>query len=476
MLRRMLLPIALFAVAGSCATNPATGKSMLSLISENDEIQIGKQEAEKTKRQLGLYNDPKVQEYVRRVGNELAAVSERPDLPWEFNVMDDDVVNAFALPGGPVFITRGILTHMNSEAELASVLGHEIGHITARHSVQQISKAQLAQVGLAAGSIFSKTVAQYSGLAGQGLGVLFLKFGRDAENEADELGFRYSLKDNYDVREMARMFQTLDRISAASGGGRIPEWQSTHPNPENRVAKTEERVAKLGRDVTGLKVNREQFLRITDGMVFGKNPRQGFFRGTTFYHPDLKFQFAFPANWRTSNQVSAVLGQSAEKDAVMQLMLAQGTADEAARKFFAQQGLTAGEVKKEQINGLPATSGTFQAKLEDGSTIRGLATFLTYDGRTYHFMGYSSTARFSTTGPLMRQSVQSFKPLTDSAILNVQPAKVKLETVPSDMTLAQFNQRLPSTIPVQQLAIINGIEEGTTLTAGQVVKRVIGGK
>lgn len=476
MLRRILLPIALFAVAGSCATNPATGKSMLSLVSESDEIKIGKEEAEKTKRQLGLYNDPKVQEYVRRVGNGLAAVSERPDLPWEFNVVEDDVVNAFALPGGPVFITRGILTHMNSEAELASVLGHEIGHITARHSVQQMSKAQLAQVGLVAGSIFSKTVAQYSGLAGQGLGILFLKFGRDAENEADELGFRYSVKDNYDVREMAKMFRTLDRLSASSGGGRIPEWQSTHPNPENRVAKTQERVAKLGRDLTGTKVNREQFLRLTDGMVFGKNPRQGFFRENTFYHPELKFQFAFPLNWATSNQVSTVLSQSPEKDAVMQLTLAQGTAEEAAQKFFSQQGLTAGEVKKEQINGLPATSGTFEAKLEDGSTIRGLATFLTYDGRTYYFMGYSPSARFSTTGPAMRQTVQSFKAVTDPAILSIRPAKVKLETVPSDMTLEQFNQRLPSTVSVQQLAIINGLEEGQTLKSGQLVKRVVGGK
>lgn len=472
MLRRIVLPIALFAVAGSCATNPATGKSMLSLISESQEIKIGKEEAEKTKRQLGLYNDQKVQDYVRRVGMELAAVSERPDLPWEFNVVDDDVVNAFALPGGPIFITRGILTHMNSEAELASVLGHEIGHITARHSVQQISKAQLAQVGLVAGSLFSSTVAEYSGLASQGLGILFLKFGRDAENEADELGFRYSLKDGYDVREMGKMFHTLDRISSAGGGGRIPEWQSTHPNPENRVARTERRVASLGRDLSAAKVNREQFLRITDGMVFGKNPRQGYFKENVFYHPDLRFQFAFPPNWRTSNQVNAVIGQSPEKDAIMQLTLAQGTAEEAAQKFFSQQGLTSSDVRREQINGLPATSGTFQARLDDGTAVRGLATFLSHAGQTYSFLGYTPAARFSATGSAMRQSVQSFRPVTDPAVLNVQPNKVKLETAPSDMTLEQFNQRFPSAITLQQLAIINGIEDGGSVRRGQVVKRV----
>ena len=165
----------------------------------------------------------------------MAAQSERPNLPWEFHVVDDASVNAFALPGGFIYVTRGLMASINDEAELATVLGHEIGHVTYRHSVQQISKAQLAHSGSGIGSILSSDIARFGQLASAGLSILFLKYGRDAENQADQAGFRYSLKQNYDVREMTNVFQTLDRISEASGGGKLPEWLSTHPNPGNRI-------------------------------------------------------------------------------------------------------------------------------------------------------------------------------------------------------------------------------------------------
>lgn len=476
MLRHALLPAALFAAAASCATNPATGKRMISLISESQEIQIGKQEAEKTKQSIGLVNDPKLQAYVSGIGMEMARRSERPNLPWEFHVVEDDAINAFALPGGFIFVTRGILTHMNSEAELASVLGHEIGHVTARHSVSQISKAQLAQLGLVAGSVLSSDFAQYAGAASAGLSVLFLKFGRDAENEADALGFRYALADGYDVRDMTRMFRTLDRVSDAAGGGRLPEWQSTHPNPDNRVANTERRIAQVGRNLDSLASRRDEFLRVTDGLVFGKNPRQGFFRDGTFFHPDLRFQFAFPRDWRTQNGATAVVAQSPQQDAIMQFTFAQGTPQQAAQQFFGQQGLTASDVRQESIGGQPSTSGAFQATLQDGTVVRGVASFISYGGTTYAFMGYTPTARFGANGPAMRQATQSFRPLTDPAILNVQPAKVQLVKLPRTMSLSTFNQQYPSSIPIEQLALINGVDgPAATFRAGTFLKRVTGG-
>ena len=239
---RHILAIGALAFAASCATNPATGKSEISLVSESQEIEMGKQGAQETLSSMPLVADSNVQRYVRRVAMELVGVAERPNLPWNFYVLDDAAVNAFAYPGGFIFITRGILTHMNSEAELAGVLGHEIGHVTARHTASQITKQQLAQIGLVAGSVLSTTVAQMAGVASQGLGMLFMKFGRDAEYQADELGFRYMTKDGYDPRGMTSMFQMLQRQSAMGGAGRLPEWQSTHPDPENRVAKNEERL------------------------------------------------------------------------------------------------------------------------------------------------------------------------------------------------------------------------------------------
>src|SRR5688572_29174548 len=208
--------ILLAAFAAGCATNPVTGRSELALVSEAQEIQMGQEYAEQVKASIGLYDDPALQAYVAQLGRRLAAGSERPNLPWQFHVVDDAAVNAFALPGGPIFITRGILTHMNSEAELVSVLGHEIGHITAKHSVQQMSQAQLAQIGLIAAVIVKPGLAQFGDLASQGLGLLFLKFGRDDETQADDLGFKYMTTGGYSPTEMAAMFRTLQRLGGGS--------------------------------------------------------------------------------------------------------------------------------------------------------------------------------------------------------------------------------------------------------------------
>ena len=275
MARRHVLMLSAALVAG-CATNPVTGKSQLSLISESQEIQMGREAAQQTLQQIGEVKDPALQAYVSRIGKEIAARTERPQLPWEFHVVDDASVNAFALPGGFIFVTRGLMTYMNNEAELATVLGHEIGHVTNRHSVSQISKAQVAQLGLGIGSILSPTVAKYGQLAGAGLSILFLQYSRDAENEADLAGFRYALNDNYDVRQMSNVFQTLDRLDEATGGqGKLPNWLSTHPAPANRIANTQARLDTLHKSLANARVNRDGYLQQINGLVFGEDPRQG---------------------------------------------------------------------------------------------------------------------------------------------------------------------------------------------------------
>src|SRR5262245_59305910 len=199
--RRAYVAAATTAVLIACATNPVTGRREFSLVSESDEIAMGKESATQVIASMGLVPDSAVQRYVAGFGMQIARVSERPNLPWQFHVLDDPTANAFALPGGPVFITRGILTHMNSEAQFISVLGHEIGHITAKHSVQQMSSQQLGQIGLVAAMIVQPGLAQFGDLASQGLGVLFLRWGRGAESQADELGFRYMVQHGYDPHE-----------------------------------------------------------------------------------------------------------------------------------------------------------------------------------------------------------------------------------------------------------------------------------
>ena len=227
--RRTLLLGAALAVGLACARNPVTGKNEIALVSEGQEIEMGKQAAQEVAQTMGFVNNAGLESYVSAIGMKMAKASERPDLPWEFHVVDDAAVNAFALPGGFIYVTRGLLTSINDEAELATVMGHEIGHVTPRHSVEQMSKAQLAQLGLGLGSVFSPQIAQFAGVASQGLQLLFLKYGRTAESQADELGFRYALNQNYDVREMANVFVTLERVSNEAAAGGCPS--GSRPTP-----------------------------------------------------------------------------------------------------------------------------------------------------------------------------------------------------------------------------------------------------
>ncbi|HEX5819049.1 MAG TPA: M48 family metalloprotease [Gemmatimonadales bacterium] len=470
--------LAALLLAAACATNPVTGKSEISLVSEEQEIAMGRQTRDDALRTFGEYPDPEAQALVRRIGMEMAKKSERPALPWEFHVIDDDQVNAFAAPGGFIFITRGILSHMNSEAELASVLGHEIGHVTARHSAQQVSKAQLAQLGLGVGMIFSSTLREAGGALSAGLQLLFLKFGRDAESQADDLGFRYMVADGYDPNGAAEMFRTLGRVSARAGQ-RLPEWASTHPDPGNRVAKTEQRIDSLagtGRDPATLKENEAQFVRLLDGMTYGQDPRKGFFRGSTFYHPELRFQFAFPQGWKTANLPDQVVAQSPEGNEVLQLQVGKGTPQQMAQKFFQQQGLRAGQVTSGSVNGLDAVTGDFSAQLEDGTPIAGSAGFLAYGSRTYALVGFAASSQGGSVSQQFGTVLRSFRPLTDPAILNARPATVRTVRVPRDMTVQDFNEEYPSTIPLEELALINGVDgPASTLETGRMAKQVRGG-
>ena len=229
------------ALAGACAMNPVTGNREFALMSEAQEISIGREVDAQVRQEMGVYESPALQAYVEDLGHRLASVSHRPDLPWQFTVVDSPAVNAFALPGGYIYLTRGIMAYLGDEAELAGVLGHEIGHVTARHAVQAYSRATGAQLGLVLGQIFVPPMrANPYGLpgltdaAGSGLGLLFLKFGRDDEMQADRLGAEYAADGGWHPEGVADMLSTLGRINEASDRRGVPNWLSTHPEPEAR--------------------------------------------------------------------------------------------------------------------------------------------------------------------------------------------------------------------------------------------------
>lgn len=465
-----LLAVVAITTITACATNPVTGRRQLSLISESQEIQMGREASQGDLKRVGEVADPGVQAMVRRIGTSMATKSERPNLPWEFHVLDDAAINAFAYPGGFIFVTRGLLTNLNSEAELAEVVGHEIGHVTAKHSVVSMSEQQLAQIGLVGASIFSSTVARYGDLIGGGASLLFLKFGRDDELQADALGFKYSLAQGYDVREAPKVFQTLARLSGTEG--RVPEWQSTHPDPGNRAQLAQKRVDALQPGaLDNTKVNRDSYLRTINGLVFGENPRNGYFDGPRFLHPDLRFELTFPKGWRVSNQPDAVIAMSPDNGAQLQLIPAQGTPAQALQSFLQQQGITVRQTASTTVNGLAASSAVFDANTQQGA-LQGRAISVSHNQQTYLILGLMVPQVAATRAGEIDATLRSFKNLTDPAALAKQPVRVEIVTLDQAMTGAQFVQRYPSSVPAEAVYIANGIDASTQLAKGTLVKRI----
>jgi predicted Zn-dependent protease len=462
-------------VTSGCAINPATGNNQLMLVSEDQEIAMGRQADSAVITSIGLYPDPVWQRYIQQFGARIAATSERPNLPWTFRVVDDPAVNAFALPGGFVYVTRGLLAHLTNEAELASVVGHEIGHVTARHTAAEMSKQQLIGLGLAAGSMASSQVAKYAGTANQALGILYLKFSRDDESQADQLGLRYMRRASYDPRQMPEVFRMLERLSTAEGGARLPTWLETHPSPANRVASISAQIASLPQDFSGTSVNRDTYERLLNGLVFGNNPRQGYFTGSQFFHPDLRFRIAFPEGWALNNGAQAVIAVSPAKDAAIELSQAsEPSADAAARAFLAQQGVTSGSSARLSLTGgLPAVSAPFAAATESGA-LRGTALFVEYSGAVYRIVGYAPDAAWPSYQGIAERAEQTFQRLTDPAALNIQPQHMDIVTLVRAATIAQLARERVSPAAATTLALINQVEVDTPFASGRLVKWVIG--
>jgi predicted Zn-dependent protease len=477
--------IALILLLDSCAKNPVTGKRDFMLMSTEQEIAMGQQSDPEIKSFFGIYEDDKLQRFINEKGQQMAAVSHRKDLKYQFKVVDSPVVNAFAVPGGYVYFTRGIMAHFNNEAEFAGVLGHEIGHITARHSAKQYSNAMLAQIGLAAGMIFSPELAQFGDLASQGVQLLFLKFGRDAESQSDKLGVEYSTKIGYDAQEMAGFFNTLDRLRTNSGGEEVPTFLSTHPDPADR----ERKVAKLANEwkgkvnATDLKVNQDSYLRMIDGLVYGEDPKQGFVENSVFYHPVLKFRFSIPNGWAVQNTPQAVQMAPQDGRAMMMMTLAPGNSLEAAAQTFVQNyNLSVLQSDRQTINGLPALlivadqkqdQQQQQQQQQQQAGVRALLSFIQYGGNIYALLGATSTQDFNAYGNTFQSAIGSFGELTDASKLNKQPERVRIKEVPNSGTVGEaFRQLNVDQKRMEELATLNGLMLNDRVERGRLIKIV----
>ncbi|MDZ7876548.1 MAG: M48 family metalloprotease [Saprospiraceae bacterium] len=356
----MVKPVALLGFLvffNDCARNPVTGKRQFSLMSEGQEMSLGKESDPQVLSEFGMYPDSNMQNYLNVRGQAMAKISHRPNLPFQFKVVDSDVVNAFAVPGGYVYFTRGIMAHFNSEAQLMGVLGHEIGHVTARHSAQQYTNQTFTQLGLVVGMIAFPKFQQFGDLASTGLQLMFLKFSRDHESQSDKLGVEYSSKLGYDAHEMAGFFNTLGRLSAGEDGAqRIPTFMSSHPDPGDRYTKVKAMATDFQLKNQGTyRTERESYLRLIDGIVYGEDPRQGYVESNTFYHPELKFQFPIPTGWKHVNTPSQIQMASPDQKAMMLMAVSnEKTLNEAAKSVVDQYKLRVLDQRNVQINGMQA--------------------------------------------------------------------------------------------------------------------------
>jgi predicted Zn-dependent protease len=475
----LIAMVGLLVLTASCATDPVSGRPTLMLLSEDKEIQMGRQTDQQVVRQYGLYKDAELAAYIEDFGRRLAKVSHRPGLSYNFKVLDAAVVNAFAVPGGYVYMTRGILAHLNSEAELAGVMGHEIGHITARHSAEQYSKAMLANIGLAAGMILAPSLQGLGSVAQLGVSALFLKFSRDNEREADSLGVEYANRVGYDGGQMADFFETLERLNPGSDRTGLPAWFSTHPNPEDReiavrgYAKAWEE--KLGQKDP--KVGRETYLRRIEGIVYGEDPRQGYVDDNVFYHPGLTFLFPVPPEWKVINTPAQVQILSPKKDAIILFSLASGhSPEETAANFIRKSQARVIQADGIRVHGLSAYRVISDVSIRSG-VVRAMSYFIKKDKSMYVFHGIASPGLFGEYQAAFGDTMGGFKHLSDRNRIHVEPDRIAVRTTrrPDTVRNALLSLGVPEK-DIEKTALLNGKTPDERIPANALLKIVERGR
>ena len=466
--------LALLVGVGSCAKNPVTGKSELSLVSSGQEMQLGLEGYPAVLAEYGKYDDAALGAYVDSVGQRVAHVSHLPDLKWHFTLVDDSAVNAFAMPGGYIYVTRGILAYLGSEAQLAGVLGHEVGHVTHRHTAEAMTRQQIYGLGFGVLQVAVPSLRPYSGAGQQALGLLFLSYSRGAETQADELGVEYATKAGYDPREIPATYATLKRVSAAAGAS-IPVYMSTHPDPGQREVTTRQLATTAAAGKTGLEISQRKYLHHLEGLVFGTDPRQGYFEKQTFYQPETNFQIEFPAGWKTQNSRATVAAGGPDQQAMMQLSQTDGggqAPDAYVHSLLSAGKLTSAQGNSEKIGGFDSWVGRIVTPGDNGPVTLA-AAFIKGEGKNlFQVLGESATPGDANEQAILT-SLRTFRPIADEAHKNVHPARVHLAPAPSAGTLTALLPKLGGTgASVDEQAIVNGVEADEQLQAGKTLKVV----
>ena len=472
--KNLSLVILLAAAAGACSINPVSKLPEVTLITVEQEKKIGEEESKKVEQEMGLLDDAALTGYVDAVGQRLVKESPRHDLPHKFHVVDMVEPNAFALPGGYVYVTRGLLVLVNTEDELAGVVGHEIGHVAARHTVQRISRqgpfALITNLVSGVTGFFVPVVGNIVGGVGNfAQSLVFSPYSRSQESEADEVGQEMAAKAGWDPVGLATFLATLGREEALlSDGPRKPSFFDSHPATPDRVKNT----TKHAKGLTQAKrepisPSHDAFLARLDGLVAGQRAANGIIQGSTYRHPDLNLFVQFPASWNVDN--TPVQLAAAPKDggtAVVLRAVAQGNDPlDGARALEKASKSTLPRTETTTINGLPAA----HTQVGD-SRLKVDLTWIAHGGMIYQIAGIAETRNFDTVRPVFQTVVQSFRPLSPDERKSIREKRIRLVKAQGGETVKDLAARSRSAWKANQVAVANGLEESDHLREGQLIK------
>ena len=482
-LRRLTVPALLAAglVAAGCTANPATGRQDFTpFMGPAEEAAVGAEEHPKLLAAFGGAYDERgaLAAYVNALGRRLQLASEQREQRFTFTIVNSDEVNAFALPGGYVYVTRGLMALANSEAELAGVIAHEIGHVTARHTAQRYNQAIFAQLGaamlgVAVGNQLIADLAQF------GAAAYLQGYSREQEFEADQLGIRYLRGAGYDPRAMASFLGAMQGESAlaariAGREGRAPEASlfSSHPRTVDRVVRAAE--AAWGAQ-SALRTGRDEYLLALDNTLFGDDPEQGIRRGREFAHPDLGFRFKVPPGFRMRNTPKAVLATNPD-GAVVRFDRGDLDADTATTRYLTDTwlpGVALDRVERITINGMEAATGAGRATTRDGARdVRAVA--IRYDKDTvYRFLMLTPPELTQGLSEGLRRMTYSFRPMTPREIRNLRPKRIRVHEVGPGDTVDSLAATLPyDDFKAERFRVLNGLGPDEALAPGRLVKLI----
>lgn len=468
--------------AAGCAVNPATGERTLMLMSPEDERRRGAElHPEVVKEFGGVYDDRGLAEYVGVVGGRIAKATEQPDQPYTFTVLDSPVVNAFALPGGYVYVTRGLMALASDEAELAGVLGHELGHVVARHAAQRYSRGLI--IGGIAGLLGTVTGSDAVGnvIANVGNLAFVQPFSREQELEADRLGVRYISRTGYDPAAMTSFLSKMHENSRLEArlAGRNPDEvdardiMSTHPRTVERV---QQAMQLAGATAGQGALNGMRYLDRIDRMTYGDSAAHGLVRGRVFIHPVARFRFEVPEGFRLQNHPAAVLAISPEKMLIQLDAAAEPYAGSMAA-YIAEEWaakLTVAELTPTTVNGLPAATARAALKARGGTLYLGLAAIRFDTRRIYRLIAAAPRESAPRLRGVLQETLSGFRRISAAEAAGAKPWRLRVVEVAGGDTIASLSRRMPfDSLRQDRFRVMNGLHAGEPLRAGMSVKLVL---